>query len=255
MHRKSSTTLGKWTYQNVKVSPWIFKARRVSILDRELTEVVDWEEVDIQHVLRWIIGRISARTFIGYPACRNDAWVQMSFDYARDIFGLTFITHCFPKILHPFVFLLAPARWRLGGYSKKAHEVLAPAVKQWEDAKAVGALEGEPFTLLGGMLKDAKGPERNMEEIVLRQMIASLASIHTSVMTETYCLMELCRNPEYIEPLLEEARDCMSKDQDWARHSTERLPMMDSFICEVHRLHPPSVRKHSSSSYPFMRVS
>jgi hypothetical protein len=169
----------------------------------------------------------------------------MSFDYARDIFGLTFITHCFPKILHPVIFLLAPARWRLGKYSKAAHAVLAPAVKQWEEAKAVGALDGEEFTLLGGMLKDAKGSERNMEEIVLRQMIASLASIHTSVMTSTYCLMEICRHPEYMEPLLEEARECMSKDQDWARHSTERLPMMDSFICEVHRLHPPSVRKNS----------
>jgi cytochrome P450 len=87
--------------------------------------------------------------------------------------------------------------------------------------------------LLSGMLNDAKGSERNMEEIILRQMNSSLASVHTTVMASTYCLLELCRHPEYIEPLLEEARDCISKDQDWTRHSTERLPMMDSFICEI----------------------
>jgi hypothetical protein len=67
----------------------------------------------------------------------------------------------------------------------------------------------------------------------LRQMNSSLASVHTTVMASTYCLLELCRHPEYIEPLLEEAKDCMSKDQDWARHSTETLPMTDSFICKI----------------------
>ncbi|PVH92285.1 cytochrome P450 [Periconia macrospinosa] len=183
----------------------------------------DWEEVDIQHVLRWVIGRIYARTFIGYPACRNDDWIQTSLDYTRDVFGLTFLTHCFPKFLHPLVLLLAPASWRLGRHEKHAYK------------------DGEPYTLLGGMLKDAKGLERDMEEIVLRQVISSLASIHTSVMTVTYCLLELCRHPEHIEPLREEAKECMEKEQDWARHSTERLPKVDSFICEVHRMHPPSM--------------
>jgi hypothetical protein len=70
--------------------------------------------------------------------------------------------------------------------------------------------QGEQITLLSGMLNDAKGPERSMEEIILRQMNSSLASIHTTIMASTYCLLELCRHPEYIELLLEEARDCIS---------------------------------------------
>jgi len=199
-------------------------------------------------VLRWIIGRISARTFIGYPACRNDTWIRASFDYAHDVFGMVFLTHWFPKVLHPIVLLLAPARWRLSGYSRQAHKVLAPAVKRWENDRDKGALEEESYTLLEGLLMEAKGSERNMEEIVLRQMITSLASIHTSVMTATYCLLELCRHPEYTQLLMEEARSCMSKEQDWARYTTERLPMMDSFICEVHRFHPPIIRTFPSSS-------
>ena len=158
------------------------------------------------------------------------------------MFTLAFFTHWFPKILHPVIIPLTPARRRLEKHAEFARKVLAPAVQQWDDAVAGGVEEGEPFTLLNGMLKAAKGTERDMNEIVDRQLISSLASIHTSVMTATYCLLELCRYPEYIEILMEEATQCMTEDPDWARNSTTRMPKIDSFICEIERLHPPSTR-------------
>lgn len=200
--------------------------------------------------MRWIVARISARTFIGYPACRNDEWIQTSLNYTRDVFALTLLMHWFPRFMHPILLPLVPARWRLDKAADFAHEVLTPAVERWEEANVVGAQDAEPFTLLGGMLKDAKGSERDMKEIVVRQLISSLASIHTSVMTACYCLFELCRHPEYIEPLTKEAEECAASDPDWARNSTERLPMMDSFICEVHRLNPPS----TCESFPLRLV-
>ncbi|KAF2107790.1 cytochrome P450 [Lophiotrema nucula] len=38
-----------------------------------------------------------------------------------------------------------------------------------------------------------------------------------------------------------EARETLAHETDWARHSIIRLPVMDSFIMEVIRFHPPSV--------------
>ncbi|KAM3067352.1 hypothetical protein ACMFMG_005290 [Clarireedia jacksonii] len=200
----------------------------------------DWQEVDIQNIMRWIVARISARTFIGYPACRNDAWIQTSLDYSRDVFTIAFFVHWFPRWLHGIIIPLMPARRRLDKHTEFARKVLEPAIKRWDDAVAGGVEEGEPFTLLNGMLKSAKGEERNADQIVDRQLISSLASIHTSVMTATYCLLELCQHPEYIEPLLEEAKEGMAEDPDWARNSNSRMPKIDSFICEISRIHPPS---------------
>jgi ent-kaurene oxidase len=191
-------------------------------------------------VMRWVVGRISARTFIGYPACRNDKWVQTSLDFTRDVFGLTFIMHWFPNWMTRFLLPLTRARWRLDQQKEYAYQVMAPAVKDYEEALTAGTQETGPCTLLEGMLKDAKGSERDMREIVTRQMLSSLASIHTSVMTAVFCLLELCHHPEYIEPLTHEAKETLKQEIDWARHSTTRLPMMDSFIMEVLRLHPPS---------------
>lgn len=193
--------------------------------------------------MKWIVARISARTFIGYPACRNDEWIQTSLNYSRDVFTLAFFSHWFPSFLHPFIIPLTPARRRLDKHHALARDVLLPAIQRWDDAVDGGVEAGEPFTLLNGMLKAAKGTERDLKEIVDRQLISSLASIHTSVMTATYCLLELCQNPEYIDELMEEAVECMTKDPDWARNSTSRMPKIDSFICEVERLHPPSTRE------------
>ena len=192
--------------------------------------------------MKWLVARISARTFIGYPACRNDAWIQTSLDYSRDVFTLAFVMHWFPAFLHPFLLPLTPARWRLDKHARHATVVLGPAIKQWEDAVEGGVEKGEPFTLLSGMLKDARGSEKDIKEIVVRQLISSLASIHTSVMTTTYCLLELCKHPEFLDELTEEAQQVMGEDPDWARNTTARLPKLDSFLCEVHRLNPPSTR-------------
>jgi ent-kaurene oxidase len=43
-----------------------------------------------------------------------------------------------------------------------------------------------------------------------------------------------------MEPLTQEARETVAQETDWARNSTAKLPMIDSFICEVHRFNPPS---------------
>lgn len=71
--------------------------------------------------------------------------------------------------------------------------MLLPAIQRWDNAVEGGVEEGEPFTLLNGMLKAAKGTKRDIKEIVDHQLISCLASNHTSVVTATYCLLELAR--------------------------------------------------------------
>jgi cytochrome P450 len=201
---------------------------------------VDWTEVDIHEMAQWIVGRASARMFVGYPACRDDEWVRATIEYGKLIFGLTFLAHKVPKFMHSIVLPLTPGYWRVKKIVKYAYTVCRPAIKNYNEAVAMGTAEAEPFTLLGGMLKHAKNTEGEEQEIVSRQLLLSLASIHTTSMAIVFSLMELCKNPEFIEDLTAEAREMFGEDTDWARHSTTRLPKMDSFIMEIFRLHPPS---------------
>ena len=62
----------------------------------------------------------------------------------------------------------------------------------------------------------------------------------------SYVLYNICKHPEYLEPLREEAKKmdldavCTSKNED--------APLLDSFLKEVSRLYPIVTSKFSSTS-------
>jgi len=210
-----------------------------SVWDVDFPECNDWKDVDIQGIVRQHIAKISARAFIGKAGSTNDKWIKTSIDFSMDLWVVSLTLRQFPPWTHPFILPFLPSRYRITRQYKDAHEALLPEINRYKDAKARGIQEKEIFSLLHGMIDDAKGDEQNSKDIVALQLITSLAGIHTSAMLTSYLLFELCRHPEYVQPLVEEAEATKAKGPDWVKTSHKEMMLMDSFICEVIRWNPP----------------
>ena len=75
----------------------------------------DWQSVNVFHIVLRIVARISARVFLGVPACRNEEWLQTSIHYTENVFATVMLLRRFPKWMHPIVGHLLPSYWAIPG--------------------------------------------------------------------------------------------------------------------------------------------
>ena len=75
-----------------------------------------------------------------------------------------------------------------------------------------------------------------------------LSQLHTSSMTITHAIYDLCAMPEYIEQLRAEARTALAEDNgEWQFTTIKRLRRLDSFLKESQRVNQATFRKKSAS--------
>lgn len=78
------------------------------------------------------------------------------------------------------------------------------------------------------------------DKLAHRQLILSLAAIHTTSMAATHALYDLCAHPEYLEPLRDELVAVLKEDGGWCKQTLNKLVKLDSFLKESQRINPPS---------------
>ncbi|KAI1309821.1 cytochrome P450 [Xylaria venustula] len=206
----------------------------------------DWIEVDIQEIIRMLVARMSARIFVGEPACRDPVWLRVCLDFTIDAFTTAFIIRMFPTWMRPFVARLVPARNRLKSHRAKAEEVVGEKMKkhyEWMEKKKNGENPEYEETLLDWMIEEASPEEASVAEMANRQLIMTLASVHTTSTNTSIFLFELCEHPEWFSLLREEIDEVNKQTGDASRTDIRRwhrhLDRMDSFLLECFRIHPP----------------
>lgn len=232
---------------------------RFTMTRYRLTDVrIEWMEVDIQHMMRMCVARMSAKIFLGHPACRNIEWLKLSIDFSIDLFACAFLFRMFPPILHPFVCPFLPPRWKIARNLKKAQNIIGPLMEKHKrcassrEAGLTGPELDEDDTLLNWMMDNGTEKENRLEEMATRQSILTLASIHTTSMGVANILFDLCANPEWFPVLREEIAE-VEKDLGkigerpgiGAKQWLPRLEKMDSFFLESQRFNPPILRESS----------
>jgi cytochrome P450 len=169
-----------------------------------------------------------------------------------DTFQTAFTLRMFPTFIHPFLALLLPSRRRLWKHKKQAEAILTPLIEKHREKSSTG--NDEIGSLLDWMLDNAAGDEAAPTEMTSRQLILTLASIHTTALAITHALFDLCAHPEYLEPLRQEIEE-VTKDYpgvDFLHQGLPQLEKLDSFLAESQRFHPPVLSKpcadHSQST-------
>lgn len=226
-----------------------------------LTTSEEWIEVDIQQMMRMCVARMSAKIFMGYPACRDPEWLKLSIDFSIDLFTCAFLLRMFPPFLHSIIGPLLPPRWTIARNLAKARKIIGPLMEKHREClrrKAAGETGPgveEDDTLLNWMMDNGNEKENRLDEMATRQSILTLASIHTTSMGVANLLFDLCAHPEWFPVLREEIAEVETdlgrlgeREDIGAKQWLPRLEKMDSFFLESQRVNPPILRRSSLAS-------
>lgn len=230
----------------------------------------EWREVNIHDVLERIVSEMTTRIFLGEAFTTDENWIKLCCEYPRNMFGTGMLLRLFPSPLKYLVTQMIPSQFSIKKQMRDARKVLVPVIEKIQkegklaskvksDAKPgkqaqPGNDDQSVSTLLEWMVTNATSDaEADPKKLASRQLILTLASIHTSVMTVFYALFDLLRYPEYIEPLREEILALVKDDgedglQNLSKHDLNLLEKMDSFLAESQRFHPPIMGM--SAAYP-----
>jgi len=170
----------------------------------------------------------------------------------------------FPPFLHSFIARMLPSRYWIRSNLDKAEKL----IRQLIDDHAVRAAQkaSDPYThredemvsLLDWMIENALGNEAEPHRLAARQLILTLASVHTTSMALAHALFDLCAHPEYMEPLREELLAVLQQPGGLCKRNLEQLHKMESFLAESQRLNPPvlctSVPKRNPTDHRFCRL-
>lgn len=210
-------------------------------MDKEIPKDLDvWKNVSLYHIVLRIVSRISARVFLGNPACRNEEWLDTSIQYTENVFGTVMLLRRLPKFVHPIVAHCLPSYWRLHSNLRTAKRIISPMVNQRraDQAKNDPSYE-KPNDLLQWMMDAANENDGQPDKLSHRQLLLSLASIHTTTMSAAHTMYDLCAHPEYFEPLRQEALEVLREDGGWKKTTLNKMRKLDSFLKESQRVNPP----------------
>ena len=207
--------------------------------------------------MRNLVARMSAKVFMGYPACRNQEWLKISIDFTFDMFLAAFTLRMFPPWMHWLVAHFVPARWRIRRQMKTAKKIVGDLMKQHQENLKKG-VPGQD-SLLDWMYDHGTENEREVPEMAARQCVLTLASIHTTSLSIANLLFDLCAHPEWF-PVLTEEVETVAKDYGMVGENPnittkqwlQKLEKMDSFFVESQRFNPPILRMlHATFSVYF----
>lgn len=213
----------------------------------------DWKAINIEYVMRMLVARMTAKIFMGEPVCRDPEWLKISIDFSIDMFKTTFGLKMFPQWMYPVAIYLLPQRWRARRQLRQSQNFVALLMEKHLEALKLGIEEDE--TLLNWQIDHATPSERAIPEMAARQCILTLASIHTTAMTISNIIYDLCANPEWFVPMAEEVDDIFASmggaDKAWGEGCSSKewvagLQKVDSLFVESQRQNPVILRKYIS---------
>jgi cytochrome P450 len=78
--------------------------------------------------------------------------------------------------------------------------------------------------------------------LVKKLLFLTLAAIHTSTMSLTHIIFDLCSMPAYVEMLRKEITEVIGKS-GWTLAAVNELKLLDSFMKESQRVNHPGLCK------------
>lgn len=246
---------------NGKLNPELAKYVEIAHSELDYAWPIDvprpqnWQLVDVQQSVRMLVARMSAKIFMGEPACRQREWLDVSINFTYDMFMAAFTLRMFPPWMHPLVAHFVPARWRIRKQMAVARKYVGDITREHQDAVAKG--DKTEDTLLAWMIDHGKENERKIPEMAARQCVLTLASIHTTSMSISNLLFDLCSHPQWFEVMREEIEQVIAKYGKIGESSLgpkqwlTKLDKMDSLIVECQRMTPPILRKFTNKHTRF----
>ena len=202
----------------------------------------EWHETLVKQNILDLVARLSSRVFLGKPLCRNKRWLEIAKGYTVNAFLSARILRMLPSLVRPFVHWVLPPYIKLRRDTRDAEKLIMPEVEMRKEraAKALEAGQKPPKTAdtIGWMYEIAK-ERAEQKNYVAAQLSLTLAAIHTTSEAMTQALLDLCEHPEMIQPIRDEVIQVIG-EEGWSKQALYKLRLLDSFLKESQRIHPPS---------------
>ncbi|PPQ84746.1 hypothetical protein CVT25_007510 [Psilocybe cyanescens] len=197
----------------------------------------EWTSVPVFEGLVEVISRITTRAFLGIDLCRNNDFRRLCVQSTMELVKGRLL-HLFPVFLRPlFGRLVTNVDGVLIGIEKHLAPIIEYRLEQ--DRIHGGEWPDKPSDLITWLLDSAKasGEERTPRNMAKRVVVFSFASTYSSGVALAQALYELCKRPEYIRPLLDEARSVVKNTGQgkWSKAAVGEMFKTDSFLRETQR--------------------
>ncbi|TFK56598.1 cytochrome P450 [Heliocybe sulcata] len=193
----------------------------------------EWVKLPALSTNMQIVCRVSNRALTGASLCRNTDYGRIAVNFTLDVMKSALLLRFFPRFIKPAVGSRLPLVPRtVAAAASHLRPLIEERLRKMEEHG--NDWTDKPNDMLQWFLEDAEGEERDLEHWTMRILLVNFASIHTTSMAFTQALYFLAANPEYIQPLLEEA-EAVIKEEGWSRAALQKMWRIDSFLKESQR--------------------
>ncbi|KAF5382595.1 hypothetical protein D9615_002741 [Tricholomella constricta] len=207
------------------------------LIDRKFTDSPnEWAHIRASEVFTIFVARITNRSFVGLPLCRNDDYCNINIYFAHHVMFGSAVINCFPNFLKP---LVGAVYNKISGLRTRIVVHLRPLIEQRQREKAAG--EQRSDDMLTWLMDAAPPGHQSVEAISERLLNVNFMALHTTAMTFTHALFHLAARPEYIGWLRDEIKENLGTE--WIdspnvldKEKIEKCWKLDSFLKECGRL-------------------
>ncbi|KUI69710.1 Ent-kaurene oxidase [Cytospora mali] len=99
-------------------------------------------------------------------------------------------------------------------------------------------LEEDPTILQWMSINGKTDYETDSDAMAHRSVLLSVAASFTVADSLVFIFYDLCKHPEFIKELREEAEQCLISSGKWDRPTLDNMEKLESFMCESQRTNP-----------------
>ncbi|KAI1367956.1 cytochrome P450 [Xylaria arbuscula] len=184
-----------------------------------------------------IVTGMSSRIFVGQSLSKDERWLRMIVEYTMDVFLISTALRPYPAILRPFIAHWLSSVKRMQNHLRIAQELFAPV---FAGRVSGNSNSSKDYSVLEWMARSAQGKDRDPQILVKKLLFLTLAAIHTSTMSITHALFDLCEHGECIEPLRREIEMSVGT-HGWTLAAINNMKLLDSFLKESQRINHPGL--------------
>ncbi|KAK5637332.1 hypothetical protein RRF57_013044 [Xylaria bambusicola] len=184
-----------------------------------------------------VITGMSSRIFVGQNLSKDERWLRMIVEYTMDVFLISAALRPYPAILRPFIAPWLSSVKRMKRHLRIAQKLFAPIFAHSMPKESKSSRD---YSVIEWMSRSAQGGDRDPRILVKKLLFLTLAAIHTSTMSITHALFDLCEHTECIEPLREEI-EAVVRTQGWNLSAINSMKLLDSFLKESQRINHPGL--------------
>ncbi|OLN91605.1 Fumitremorgin C monooxygenase 3 [Colletotrichum chlorophyti] len=209
-----------------------------------LTDDEEWHEITLATAIPRIVARVSALVFLGPELCRDPTWLNITIDYPRKAMAAAKVLRSYPTLIRRVVHWFLPCCRELRRMLRTARMAIEPIQQQrrrreqeagiCNDSGRRGGVSDNALAWVEKLAR--KREDTTAQNAAFQQLGLSILANASSTDLVSQNILDLCRNPEIVEPLRQEV--LREAGDGWKSSTLYNLRLLDSVLKETLRLKP-----------------